>query len=75
MPYATIEELPNAVRFHLPRHAQEIYKSAFNNAWEEYKNENKRRTKETREEVSHKVAWTAVKSKYVKVGKEWKLIQ
>jgi cation transport regulator len=75
MPYASINELPNSVRLHLPKHAQEIYKSAFNNAWEEYKSENKRRTKETREEVSHKVAWSAVKTKYVKSGDKWILIQ
>ena len=76
MPYSTIEELPNSVRFHLPKHAQEIYKSTFNNAWEEYKDAKKRRTSsETREEVSHKVAWAAVKSKYKKTGNQWKLIQ
>ena len=76
MPYSTIDDLPHPVRSHLPKHAQEIYKSAFNNAWEEYKKAKKRRTaSETREEVSHKVAWAAVKSKYKKIGDQWKLIQ
>ncbi|KEI34658.1 putative cation transport regulator [Francisella sp. W12-1067] len=48
------------------KHAQEIYKEAFNNAWDEYKDESKRRTDEDRETVSHQVAWTAVKQKYYK---------
>jgi cation transport regulator len=75
MPYSTIEELPSTVRFNLPKHAQEIYKSAFNHAWDEYKDTKKRRTKETREEVSHKVAWAAVKRKYEKSDDRWELIK
>lgn len=66
MPYNSISELPEAITKHLPTHAQEIYLKAFNNAWEEYKTPQKRRTEETREEVSHKVAWSAVKKKYRK---------
>jgi cation transport regulator len=75
MPYLTIEELPNNVRSTLPKHAQEIYKSAFNYAWDEYKDVKKRRTIETREEVSHKVAWSVVKRKYEKSDDKWKLIK
>ena len=67
MPYDTIDDLPPAVRHHLPRHAQEIYRSAFNNAW--------RRSTAVdaaqREEVTHRIAWAAVKRKYVKVGEGW----
>lgn len=37
MPYERITQLPDAVRDHLPKHAQEIYKEAFNSAWDEYK--------------------------------------
>jgi cation transport regulator len=75
MPYLTIDQLPNNVRSALPKHAQEIYKSAFNHAWNEYKDVEKRRTLETREEVSHKVAWAAVKRKYKKSDDKWKLIK
>jgi cation transport regulator len=64
MPYKLLSELPSQVQEHLPRHAQEIYRAAFNNAWEEYKDPQLRRTDETREVVSHKVAWSAVKKKY-----------
>ena len=36
MPYKAISDLPDNVRDHVPKHAQEIYKKAFNNAWDEY---------------------------------------
>jgi len=71
MPYETVTELPDRVKDHLPKHAQEIYKKAFNNAWEEYENPKERRSHESREEVAHKVAWSAVKEQYKKSGDTW----
>jgi cation transport regulator len=71
MPYQTNEELPDSVKNVLPPHAQDIYRVAFNSAWEEYKNPEKRRRKELREQVVRKVAWAAVKAKYHKAGKQW----
>lgn len=72
MPYERLEDLPNRVRENLPRHAQEIYRSAYNNAWEQYKEPEERRGAESREEAAHKVAWAAVKNKYEKNEKsEW----
>jgi cation transport regulator len=65
MPYSEIEDLPPAVRRHLPRHAQEIYLAAFNNAWAEYGGDPRR------EEIAHRVAWAAVKKLYVKAGDQW----
>lgn len=62
MPYKTLSDLPDSVRDNLPVHAQEIYKEAFNSAFEEYKE----RGPEGREETAHKVAWAAVKKKYRK---------
>lgn len=56
MPYRTLSELPDTVKDHLPHHAQEIFKEAFNSASEEYKDE----------ETAFKVAWSAVKKKYEK---------
>jgi cation transport regulator len=75
MPYQSIDELPESVRNHLPTHAQEIYMEAFNNAWEQYANPEKRRGNESREETSHRVAWAAVKQKYEKDEKsgKWKV--
>ena len=66
MPYKTTQELPESVREHLPEHAREIYRAAFNSAWDEYKNSSERRGDESREEAAHKVAWAAVKHQYEK---------
>lgn len=71
MPYKTKEDLPNSVKDNLPDHAQEIYHQAFRNAWKEYEDPKKRRDNDSQEEVAHKVAWAAVKSKYKKDGDEW----
>ncbi len=57
MPYSNIEDLPESVREHLPKHAQEIYRAAFNNAWEEYGHDEAR---------AHRVAWGAVEKEYHK---------
>jgi cation transport regulator len=67
MPYKANHELPDPICKHLPSHAQDIYREAFNHAHEEYKDPAKRRDKTTSlEEISHKVAWAAVKKKYEK---------
>jgi len=66
MPYNNISELPDNVSNVLPKHAQEIYKEAFNNAWDEYKHPSDRRDDAGREEVAHRVAWAAVKKSYHK---------
>lgn len=66
MPYNKREELPDSVREHLPAHAQDIYKEAFNSAWDEYKDPDSRKQGGDREEVAHRVAWNAVKQKYEK---------
>jgi cation transport regulator len=66
VPYAHHRELPESVRHVLPVPAQEIYLAAFNGAWDTYADADKRRAENTREEVAHKVAWSAVKRKYYK---------
>ncbi|HLV13439.1 MAG TPA: ChaB family protein [Trueperaceae bacterium] len=72
MPYARISELPDSVKDNLPKHAQEIYKEAFNSAWEQYDEPEERRGDASREEVAHKVAWSAVKQSYRKdEGGRW----
>lgn len=67
MPYNSVEDLPAPVRAHLPPHAQEIYRSAFNHAWVEYES----RGAAQREEIAHRVAWAAVKRRYRKQGDDW----
>lgn len=66
MPYARIDDLPASVHDNVPKHAQEIYKEAFNSAWGEYKDPDDRRGDASREETAHRVAWAAVKQKYEK---------
>ncbi len=73
MPYDRIEELPDSVRNNLPEHAQEIYKEAFNSAWDQYADPDDRRGDASREETAHRVAWSAVKGEYEKDSTgEWK---
>ena len=74
MPYKTDADLPESVRDALPKHAQDIYRAAYNSAWDEYDDASKRRGGESQEEAAHKVAWAAVKEKYEKDDKsgKWK---
>lgn len=66
MPYKSNEDLPNNVTNVLPKHAQDIYRKAFNSAYDEYKNPEDRRGDASRDEVSSRVAWSAVKQSYEK---------
>lgn len=66
MPYAKRSDLPDNVTNVLPAHAQDIYKEAFNSAWDEYKDPSDRKGDDDRETTAHRVAWSAVKKKYQK---------
>ena len=57
MPYQNRADLPESVRDNLPAHAQDIFKEAFNSAWEEYGQDEPR---------AFRVAWGAVEKKYHK---------
>jgi len=59
VPYKMITQLPDNVKNNLPKHAQEIYKEAFNSAEEQYGEESR----------AHRVAWSAVEQKYEKNDK------
>ena len=67
MPYAVNEDLPPSVRNHLPEHAQDIYRGAFNQAWQTYGRSDPGNV----EEIAHRVAWAAVKKSYRKAGDIW----
>ncbi|MDA8249009.1 MAG: ChaB family protein [Rhodospirillales bacterium] len=69
MPYARNEDLPPSVRDHLPPHAQDIYREAFNHAWQSYAGAARG------EEIPHRVAWAAVKRRYRKLGDRWVAIE
>jgi len=65
LPYTTNDDLPVSVQRHLPEHGQDIFREAFNHAWRQYAGDPRQ------EEIAHRVAWSAVKRAYVKVGTEW----
>ena len=52
MPYDNLSDLPESVRSNLPHHAQEIYRTAYNSAEEQYGEESR----------AHRVAWSAVET-------------
>ena len=60
MPYASNAALPASVRSHLPQHAQDIYREAFNHAWVSHAQD------ERQEEVAHRIAWAAVRRQFHK---------
>lgn len=57
MPYTSNAELPARVREVLPQHAQDVYRAAFNDALQRYGRD--------REAVAHRIAWAAVKRRYI----------
>ena len=60
MPYSSNADLPASVRGHLPLGAQDVYRESFNAAWTTYGQDPRR------EEISHRVAWAAVKRQFHK---------
>ena len=65
MPYRANRDLPVPVQAHLPPHAQDIYREAFNHAFAAHLGDPRQ------EEAAHRIAWAAVKRSYVKVGGTW----
>jgi cation transport regulator len=61
----------------LPSHAQKIYSKVHKNALKQYENPSKRRggKGQSKEQVAHKVAWSAVKKEYKKKGDKWVTIK
>jgi cation transport regulator len=65
MPYRLNSDLPPSVRHHLPDHAQDIYREAFNHAFAAHAGE------PDRERRAHMIAWAAVRRSYAKAGDSW----
>ena len=65
MPYAANAALPASVRSHLPEHAQDIFRAAFNHAYESHRGDPRL------EEIAYRIAWSAVKRQYAKTGDVW----
>ncbi|HXW71140.1 MAG TPA: ChaB family protein [Methylocella sp.] len=68
MPYTSNEELPPPVREHLPQHAQDIFRAAFNRAFDDHSGDPRQ------EEAAFRIAWAAVKRRYQKIGEHWEPI-
>jgi cation transport regulator len=64
MPYADNEDLPPGVQHALPEHAQDIYRAAFNAAWQSGRYGRD-------ESLLHRIAWAAVKRRYRKQDDSW----
>jgi cation transport regulator len=60
MPYATNAQLPDRIRKYLPQHAQDIFRAAFNAAYERYGPRN--------EDRAFRIAWGGVKQNYVQLS-------
>jgi cation transport regulator len=65
MPYRVNADLPPSVRDHLPEHAQDIYREAFNAAFAAHAGDPRQ------EEAACRIAWGAVKRRYEKNGDFW----
>ena len=61
MPYDKLADLPDSVRNNLPKHAQEIYRAAYNSVEEQYGEESR----------AHRVACSAVDNKYENDEGNW----
>jgi cation transport regulator len=62
VPYDRNEDLPPQVQKHLPLHAQDIFREAFNHAYGAHGGN---------EALAFRIAWAAVKRSYTKVEGEW----
>lgn len=71
MQYKYNKDLPEFVQNHLPESAQDIFREAYNNAFEEYRGPKQHRIHESREDTAYKAAWAAVKEKYVQENEKW----
>ena len=65
MPYRSNDDLPPGVRDHLPEHAQDIFREAFNHAFAAHADDPRQ------EEAAFRIAWAAVKRRYEKAGGDW----
>lgn len=66
MPYTSLADLPDSVKGALPKHGQEIFRAAFNSAYD-----GTCADREDRDACANAIAWTAVKTKYKKSDDKW----
>jgi cation transport regulator len=71
MPYKSTTDLPQAIRNYLPIQAQMLFCEAFNHAWRKFETPESEMEFGTQEELAHRIAWAAVKKRYVRKGDRW----
>jgi cation transport regulator len=72
MPYARNIDLPENVLKRLPQPAQETYRKAYNNAWNNYRQASTDEPGKNLEDVAHFVAWAAVEQNFHKTPRgQW----
>ena len=69
MRFETIKQLPVTIRDTLPDKAQEIYRKAYNQAWDEFEEDDHRGLNQ--QGLAHQQAWMAVKQEYVFDLDQW----
>jgi cation transport regulator len=69
MHYETVKQLPVTIRDVLPDQAKEIYRKAYNQAWEEYDQDAHMGLDQRG--LAHQQAWMAVKHDYVFDLDQW----
>jgi cation transport regulator len=69
MRYETVKQLPATIRDVLPDEAKEIYRKAYNQAWEEYQQDANRGLNQ--QSLAHQQAWGAVKQEFVFDLDQW----
>ncbi len=65
MPHQTHSQRPPAGRSHLPDHAQDIFRQVFNPAFHAHPGESRQA------EIARRIAWAALKRRYVKSEPRW----
>ena len=76
MPYDSLQALPSRLRMLLPLRAQEIYREAFNAAWEQSVDTMSQSGPAAVEEAVSRTAWEAVRRMYHQdpATRRWRLI-
>jgi cation transport regulator len=70
MQFETIKQLPATIRDTLPKEAQEIYRKAYNEAWEKFDQD--AGVGLDQQGLAHQQAWGAVNQEYVLDLDEWR---
>ena len=66
--------IPETLRQKLPGQALDVYKEAFQSAWDRYKVRKHRENRMTREQVAHSFALSQIENQFAMTEKGWKAV-